>query len=73
MAAYLADQRMTPRLAPFARWSSAERASVQTDRRNVVSSKPKNGFNSVSSDSKRDATRNSGFFGDRLLLVRTLL
>jgi hypothetical protein len=58
MAAYLADQRMTPFL-PFAHWSPAERAGVQTDRRNVVSSKPKNGFNFVSSDSERDAARNS--------------
>jgi len=67
MAAYLADQRMT--FLPFAHWSPAERAGVQTDRRNVVSSKPKNGFNFVSSDSERDATRNSGFFAGRLLLV----
>jgi hypothetical protein len=73
MAAYLADQRMTPFLLPSAHWSPAERAGVQTDRRNVVSSKPKNGFNSVSSDSEQDAARNSGYFGDGLLLVRTLL
>ena len=38
---------------PSAHWSPAERAGVQTDGRNVVSSKPKNGFNSVSSDSER--------------------
>jgi|EndMetStandDraft_3_1072993.scaffolds.fasta_scaffold74041_3 hypothetical protein len=73
MAAYLAGQRMTPFLLPSARWSSAGRAGVQTDRRNLVSSKPKNGFNSVSSDSEQDAARNSGYFGDGLLLVRTLL
>jgi hypothetical protein len=72
MAAYLADQRMTPFLLPSAHWSPAERAGVQTDRRDVVSSKPKNGFNFVSSDPKRDATRNSGSFEGRLLLVRTL-
>ena len=60
MAAYLADQRMTPFLLPSARWSPAVRAGVQTDRRNVVSSEPKNGFNSVSSVSERDATSLDG-------------
>jgi hypothetical protein len=62
---YLADQRMTPFLPPSAHWSPAERAGVQTDRRNVVSSKPKNGFNSVSSDCERDAARNLGSFEGR--------
>jgi hypothetical protein len=74
MAAYLADQRMTPFLPPSAHCSLAERAGVQTDRRNVVSSNTKNGFNSVSpTDFKRDATGTLGLLRGRLLQIRTLL
>jgi hypothetical protein len=64
MAAYLADQRMTPFL-PFAHWSPAERVGVQTDRRNVVSSKPKNDFNFVSSGGTLQETRGTSEVGCR--------
>ena len=70
-AAYLAEQRMTSFLLPSAHWSPANRAGVQADRRNVVSSKHKTVSILFRPTSGRH--KSLGVLRGRRLLVRTLL